>query len=171
MPVTPRKPAPALKVETLDGETFDLAGAHPRTFTMVVFYRGLHCPVCSKYLKDLDNRLGDFRKSGVEVIAVSCDDHERAVRSRDEWGLKELRVGYGLTLESARDWGLFVSSSIKEGEPGRFSEPGLFLIEPDGTLYAASIQSMPFARPSLAEVRQAIDFISRENYPARGEAA
>ena len=46
----------------------------------------------------------------------------------------------------------------------------MFLVRPDGTLYAASIQSMPFARPSFADVAQAIAFVAEKNYPARGEA-
>jgi hypothetical protein len=65
---------------------------------------------------------------------------------------------------------LYISASIKEEEPSRFSEPGMFLVRPDGTLYAGSIQSMPSGRPSFADVAQAIAFIAEKNYPARGEA-
>jgi len=62
------------------------------------------------------------------------------------------------------------SLAIKEGEPAQFSEPGLALVRADGTLYAIWIQSMPFARPHLNDVLSAIDFVIKENYPARGEA-
>ena len=55
-------------------------------------------------------------------------------------------------------------------EPEKFSEPGLFLVKPDGTLYAAFIQTMPFARPPLDQLLGAIDFIKEKDYPARGEA-
>ena len=51
-----------------------------------------------------------------------------------------------------------------------FAEPGLFLIRPDLTLYAASVQTMPFARPAFADVLNAVEFVTKNNYPARGEA-
>jgi hypothetical protein len=43
-------------------------------------------------------------------------------------------------------------------------------VKPDGTLYWASISTMPFARPHFDEMGQAIDFVLNKNYPARGEA-
>jgi hypothetical protein len=43
-------------------------------------------------------------------------------------------------------------------------------VKPDGTLYWASISSMPFARPNFSEIAQALDFVLSKNYPARGEA-
>ena len=58
----------------------------------------------------------------------------------------------------------------KEGEPLLFVEPGLVLIRRNGSLDRSSIQTMPFARPSFAEVLQAVTFITQQNYPTRGEA-
>jgi hypothetical protein len=95
---------------------------------------------------------------------------ERAAKSQEEWELASLPIGYGLGIEAARQWGLFISRGIKETEPAEFAEPGLFLVRPDGTLYAASLQTMPFARPHFADVLAAIDFITKNAYPPRGEA-
>jgi hypothetical protein len=50
-----------------------------------------------------------------------------------------------------------------------FSEPGVFLIKPDQTLYYGSTQTMPFARPSFADLLAAVDFAIQKDYPARGE--
>jgi hypothetical protein len=73
--------------------------------------------------------------------------------------------------DSARvEWGLFVSKGIKEGEPDEFGEPGLFLIRPDGTVYAEMLNSMPFGRPQLNELVSSIGWIVEHDYPARGEA-
>ena len=171
----PRQPAPALEVQTLDGELWRLADQRPESFTLAVFYRGLHCPVCSRYVKGLADQLGEFAARGVEVIALSTDDRERAERARREWQLGALRVGYGLTIEQARAWGLYISSSrgvTSAGveEPKQFNEPGLFLIRPDGTLYMAAVQSVPFARPHLDEVLKAVDFVKERDYPPRGDA-
>jgi peroxiredoxin len=162
--------APALDLPLLGGGHFNLADRHPRSFTMIVAYRGLHCPICKTYLRDLDRKLNDFAQKGVDVVAISTDTKGRAEQSKSEWGLERLPIAYGLTIEKAREWGLFISASIKENEPGLFAEPGLFLVQPEGTLYATSIQTMPFARPSFSDVLAAVDFVMQKNYPARGEA-
>jgi peroxiredoxin len=170
----PRQPVPALEVATLDRGTWRLADQHPEHFTLVVFYRGLHCPICSAYLGDLDRKLDAFEERGVEVIAISSDTEERARQSKDKWQLQHLTIGYGLDLDVARSWGLYISSSrgmTSAGveEPKLFSEPGLFVIRPDGTLYFASVQTMPFARPAFGDILKAIDFVIAKDYPARGE--
>ena len=38
---------------------------------MVVSYRGLHCPICGNYMRDLDRKMDDFKAAGVEVIVIS----------------------------------------------------------------------------------------------------
>jgi peroxiredoxin len=172
--LTPRKSVPALKVPTLAHGPFDLQNEKPAHFTMVVFYRGLHCPICAKYLLELGRMLPDFAQRGVNVIAVSSDTRERAQAMADKLNAPNLRVGYGLALANARDWGLYISTSrgvtsIGIEEPALFSEPGLFLVRPDGTLYYAAVQTMPFARPHFDEMIGALDFAIAKDYPARGE--
>lgn len=166
----PRQPVPNLKVPTLSGAHWKLGERKPENFTMVVFYRGLHCPICKTYLRDLDAKAADFAQRGVEVVVISSDSRERAEKTRQDWGLQNLDLGYGLPIPVARQWGLYVSKAIKDSEPAEFSEPGLFLVRPDGTLYCGSVNTMPFARPSFAEVMGAVDFVVKNNYPARGEA-
>jgi peroxiredoxin len=173
-PLIPRQPVPDLEVPTVDGDTWRLADRRPKAFTLVVFYRGLHCPVCSNYLGDLNRKADDFAGRGVDVIALSSDDAERAAEAKEKWGLDKLTVGYGVSLDKAREWGLYVSSGIGKTsigieEPALFSEPGLFLVRPDGTLYFGSVQTMPFARPGFADILKGIDIVIERNYPARGE--
>jgi len=173
-PLIPRQPVPALEVATVGGGTWKLADQTPENFTMVVFFRGLHCPICAGYLRNLQRKLDDFAEAGVTVIAVSPDSEARATTSKEEWGLDSLTLGYGLSLDDARAWGLYVStgrgptsSGIEETRV--FSEPGLFMVRPDGTLYFGSVQTMPFARPSFGEVLNAAKFVVEKNYPARGQ--
>jgi hypothetical protein len=54
-------------------------------------------------------------------------------------------------------------------EPAKFSEPALYLIRPDGSLYFGSVQTMPFAWPHFADILPAIDYVVKNDYPARGE--
>jgi len=166
----PRKPVPDLEVPTTAGGVWRLADRSPQNLALILFYRGLHCPICKVQMREWDGKLEELTKRGVDVIAVSTDTRERALKTREDWGLRNLTLGYGLSVEKAREWGLYISRSIKEIEPAEFSEPGLFLIKPDKTLFAAQVSTMPFARPPFADVVRAIDFVVQNNYPARGEA-
>jgi peroxiredoxin len=165
-----RKAAPPLDIDLIDGGRWRLAEAKPAAFTMIVVYRGLHCPVCKTYLGDLESRLPEFAKRGVEVVALSTDSRERAERARAEWGLNELRLGYGLPIATARDWDLYISTAIRDGEPPQFAEPGLFLVKPDGSLFYAARTSAPWGRPPLEQMLRGIDVAVERKMPARGEA-
>lgn len=170
----PRQKTPDLSVQTLDNGVFNLSEARSERGTVVCFYRGLHCPICANYLKDLEARVDEFAERGVAVIAVSSDTEERARAMADKIGAQKLRIGHGLTLKKAREWGLYISTSrgktsIGLEEPALFSEPGLFLVSPDQSLYYGSVQTMPFVRPHFSELVTALDFAIKNNYPARGE--
>ncbi len=167
----PRQPAPVLDLPLVGGGRFELAAATPDQFTLVVAYRGVHCPQCNKQLSELDSRLGELRDVGVdEVVAVSGDDQQRAERAVREWELTDLRVAYGMEEATMRAWGLYLSKGLTDGEPALFAEPGLFLVRPDRSLYSAHVQSTPFARPRLDELLKALEFVREKDYPARGEA-
>lgn len=175
MPLKPRQPVPALEFDLVDGDRWRLSEQRPAAFLMLVFYRGLHCPVCRRYTSELNGMIGEFDKRGVSTVITSTDSEERAKQAIAQWGLRKLNVGYGVPIETARKWGLYISSgrgvtSAGVEEPALFAEPGLFLVKPDATLYWLSISSMPFARPHFGEIVQAIDFAVSKDYPARGEA-
>mgnify|MGYP000846136296 CR=1 FL=1 len=74
----PRQPVPNLNLPLLEGGRFVLGAAPGERFDLVVFYRGLHCPICAKYLLELERLVPEFEKRGVRVLAASSDDAERA---------------------------------------------------------------------------------------------
>ena len=171
----PRTKSPELEVETLAAGCWRLSEQRPENFTMIVAYRGLHCPICSGYVRDLDRKVAQFRERGVEPVVISSDTEDRARETKESWGLENLIIGHGLSIDAAREWGLFISSSrgktsVGVLEPPLFSEPGLFLVRPDAALYASAVNTMPFARPNFGELMKALDFIIEKDYPARGEA-
>ncbi|MDH3666856.1 MAG: AhpC/TSA family protein [Paracoccaceae bacterium] len=172
----PRRKVPDLAVETLDHGTFDLGSETNERGTVVCFYRGLHCPICATYLAEFEKLVPAFAERGVGSIAVSSDDAVRARGMAEKIPAEALRIGYGLSLAKAKEWGLYISTgrgktSIGIEEPALFSEPGLFLINADQTLYYGSVQTMPFVRPHFRELLGALDFAIEKNYPARGEYA
>lgn len=170
----PRLPVPSLSVPLVGGERFVLGAQPGERFDLIVFYRGLHCPICTKYLIELERLAPEFQNRGVRVLAVSSDTAERAHSMAQKVKAANLPIGYDLDLQVARQWGLYISASrgktsIGIEEPAIFSEPGVFIVRLDGTLYYGSTQTMPFARPSFQDLLGAIDFAIANDYPARGE--
>jgi len=168
--VTPRKEVPRLIVDTVNGMMWNLRDQKPENLTLAVFYRGLHSPDCKLYLEELNSKFDEFREKGINIVCVSADNESLSEKTAIEWEVEKLTIGYDFSIEDARLWDLYVSKGINDSEPDTFFEPGLFLIKPDNTLYAALIQSMPFMRPDLEALLKTIDYILNNDYPARGEA-
>ena len=168
--VLPRQKVPALNFSLVGGGTWSMDAQTPEHFTMIVFYRGHHCPICKTQLNDLLSKKEDFAAAGVNVVAVSSNPQDLAEKSVEEWGLEGLDVGHSVDLADALEWGLHLSVG-REGtaEPELFSEPGIYLVRADGTLYFSSIQTMPFARPQFSDILGAAKFVIDNGYPARGE--
>lgn len=168
--LTPCLPVPSLEVKTLAGVDWRLDGRRPAHLTMIVFYRGFHCPMSKAYLKELDATWEHLVLRGIDAIAISSDDYRHAKRSQEEWILAHVPIGYGLTAETARAWGLYISKGAGPGEPDEFAEPGMFLVRPDKTLYACQISSMLFVPPRVRDILAALEVIRKYNVPARGKA-
>lgn len=172
--LVPRHPVPALNLPLTDGTRYVLGAAPGEKFDLLVFYRGLHCPICAKYLLELERLSEEFAKRGVQLVAISSDGQERAKQMAEKVSAKGVKFAYDLSLRSARQWGLYISAgrgktSIGIEEPELFAEPGVFLVRPDGTLYYGAVQTMPFARPQFQDLLGAVDFAVAKDYPARGE--
>ncbi|MGV8951382.1 MAG: peroxiredoxin-like family protein [Cypionkella sp.] len=172
--IFPRQRVPSLLLPLTSGGEFDLSRMQAESFHLLVFYRGRHCPVCKTQLGALQAQASAFAERGVTVTAISCDTKDRAESAVVDWNLPDLRIAYDLTPEQARQWGLFMTAtrgktSLGLDEPALFSEPGLFLISPDLTLFFSSVQTMPFVRPPAEDMLAAIDYIKKNDYPPRGD--
>lgn len=137
---------------------------------MLVVYRGKHCPVCRRYLKVMNELLGEFRANKVEVAVVSGDPQEKAEAEIVEEGWT-FPVGYDLSVPQMRQLGLYISNPRSEQETDRpFPEPGLFLINPEGKAQIVDISNAPWARPDLNYILGGVKVIHERNYPIRGTA-
>ncbi len=137
---------------------------------MLVIYRGRHCPLCTKYL----NQLEDFRERlqilGVDLAAVSADSKAQIDQHRTKLSVN-YPIYHGLSLEQMKSLGLYISHPRSEKETDHpFAEPGLFVLNQKGTIQVTDISNNPFVRPHLDSLVSGLDWIRRpeNNYPIRG---
>ncbi|WP_299694465.1 redoxin domain-containing protein [uncultured Tateyamaria sp.] len=162
------EPVGPLDIQTLDGRTVTIGRTTDR-WTMLFVYRGKHCPRCKRFLKKLNDMLGQWTDV-MDVLVVSADTADKAQSDKVEFGW-QFDLGYGLTEDQMRALGLYVSDPLSEAETSdRFAEPGAFGVRPDGTLMLVDISNGPAARPDLAELLDGMTFNIENDRPVRGTA-
>lgn len=168
------KPRVGEIIETFDissvnsDELITIGGTKDR-WTMLVVYRGRHCPRCKRYLNKLNDMLSSWTDV-MDVFVISADTKEKALADREEFGWN-FELGYGLTVDRMRELGLYVSEPLSEAETtDLFSEPGTFAIRPDGSLMLVDISNGPAARPDLDELLDGMKFNINNDRPVRGTA-
>jgi peroxiredoxin len=148
----------------------------PHMFTIVIFYRGMHSPPCLRHIQEVEQNYQLFLESGFKVVAASMDNREHAEKFESDVAASlnktklDVPILYNLTGEQARhDWSLYMSEKRPGSyQPDVFSEPGMFVIRPDNTIFMIQIQSCPFTRPSMAQLFDGLSFAADRNYPPRG---
>ncbi|WP_444886912.1 redoxin domain-containing protein [Microbulbifer sp. JMSA008] len=162
---------PAIEVAKLGGGKIQLGkmeGSFP--WQMVVVYRGKHCPLCTKYLRELNVLLPRYHEEGVYVTAVSADSAEKASEQMKEVK-PDFPIGYNLSIPQMQQLGVYISNPRSPEETDKpFAEPGIFVINEAGKLQIVDISNAPFARPDLQTLLMGIEFIRNpeNNYPIRG---
>ena len=111
--------------------------------TLLIFYRGLHSESCVRFLTGLAYYTRSLTKLGIEVVAVSADDRQRAMALAARLGRTDLRIAYGLSQEDAEVWGL--ESLNIAALP--FFEPAIFVLNKQRTQLYASPKETAFAMP------------------------
>jgi len=158
---------PVLAIPLLSGEIRHF-GPGERGWSMLVVYRGRHCPRCKTYLARLDGLLDAFGERGVTVTATSADPEDRARADRDEQGWR-FSVGHSLSLDDMAALGLYVSDPRSAAETDRpFAEPGLFVVNADGVLHIACVSNAASCRPDLDALLDGIRGIQNNGLPVRG---
>lgn len=165
---------PTLTVPQLGGDEVTLGAPQGgRDWQLVVVYRGMHCPMCTSYLKELNTLLPEFHALGVDVVAASADPESKAA---DQIAMvaPDYPVGYDLSITQMHQLGLYVSQPRSAQETDQpFAEPGIFVVNADGEVQVTDISNAPFARPDLKTLLGGLRFIKNpeNNYPIRGTLA
>ena len=172
--MTTSKPLPGAPIgvfnfPTIEGKEPITIGAPTDRWTLLIVYRGKHCPRCKKYLNKLNDALTSWTDV-MNVVVVSADTKEKALADREEFGWN-FDLCYGLSESQMRSLGLFVSEPLSDAETmGLFAEPGTFAIRPDGSLMLVDISNGPAARPDLEELLDGMKFNIDNDRPVRGTA-
>lgn len=162
----PNKSFPVISLSSVAGGEITIGGARDR-WSMLIVYRGKHCPRCKKYLNKLDKMLDNWHEL-LDVTVVSADPIEKAKADVEEFGWR-FDLCYGLTEDQMRTLGLYITDPLSPEETDRrFSEPGMFALRPDGTLMLVDISNGPAARPDLEELLDGMRFNIENGRPARG---
>lgn len=165
---------PPVTVPRLGGGTLDLADRSSATsWKLVVVYRGRHCPICTRYLDQLNTILPDLTELGVDVAAVSADSEIQATEQLAQI-TPGFPVGYDLSIAQMQTLGLYISGPRSGTDVLRpFAEPGLFVINEDGVIRIADISNVPFARPGLQLLLGGLKFLRgrADEFPINGTHA
>lgn len=136
---------------------------------MVIVYRGKHCPLCAKYFKQLEEMKATFEELNIGIVGISADPEEKALAFIEDTGTT-VPIGYNLSVDQMKPLGLFISDPRSPEETDRpFAEPGLFVVQGDGTTRIIDVSNAPFARPDLQTLAGGIKFLrANTDYPVRG---
>jgi peroxiredoxin len=162
---------PNIVVQTMDDDVLHLDAIPAESdWRMVVVYRGLHCPLCTNYLRQLNELLPQFKEQGIDVIAISADSKVKAQKHMAQVN-PQYPVAYGLTVEQMMTLGLYISEPRSAQETDTpFAEPGLFILNEEGKVQIIDIANAPFCRPDFNSILAGLTFIRdpKNNYPIRG---
>ena len=160
-----------ITVTAEDGSTRTLgSAADGADWQMVVVYRGKHCPLCTKYLNQLESFKDRLMDGKDELLAVSGDSLAQLEEHREKLEVS-FPVYYGLSQDQMQTLGLYISVPRSEQETDHnFAEPGLFVVNEDGNLHVVDISNNPFVRPELDALANGLEWIRNpeNNYPIRG---
>lgn len=167
--LTPGSTAPTLGFNTLRHGAFDLSADAPPGGTFLSFFRGGHCKWTRFYLKELDDRIGDFALRGIRVVALSSEGRDATQALVDRMQLIRLPMGYGLDVETtAAAWGLYLTRGATEDDaPALHWEPAQAWIRADGALGAIAVQSGPNLWADMTQTIRGIEN-TMNKHPERG---
>lgn len=165
------KQFPSITLNTLAGKQVKLGDKQTDAdWQLLVVYRGQHCPMCTKYLNQLESMHEDFKEASVEILAVSADSKSQVEKHLDDITVN-FPLAYGLSIEQMQSLGLYLSNPRSPEETDHvFAEPGLFVINQENKLHLVDVSNNPFARPELEVLLKGLKWLKdpENNYPIRG---
>ena len=179
--MTSPKPAagdlfPAIELSVLNGTRRSLAQARDGyDWLLNVVYRGKHCPVCTGYLRNLNAVLPELKGLGVDVLAMSADNAERAQLHMQEVE-PDFDVGCctGLSVAQMQSLGPYISGPRNGmNVAGPFCRAGVVHGQRDRAPADCRHLQRALRPPRFAEPCRGVRFLRglAEPYPVNGSFA
>lgn len=137
------QPAPDFTIDTTAGEKFTLAAKRGEGAVLLAFFPLAFTSTCTTEVCDFSAEYDAFAEQGVHVLPLSVD----AVPS-----LKEFRRKHDLRVHLGSDMKRDASRAYGVLRPEYVSERAYFLVDREGTLRWAHVESSPGHRRTNGEV-------------------
>jgi len=161
-PVSVGEGAPDFTLEDMQGNQVTLSAAKGKAPTVLVFYRGYWCPFCAHQLSELRSLLK--ANEPVRFLAISVDDHEKTKQLME----KIAADGNGpVNYTMLSDPGHKIIDAYGLHDPAydgkRFygiPNPAVYVIDKNGRVAWAKVESDYKVRPSNADIRAALESLN-----------
>ena len=161
-PVAVNEEAPDFTLEDSLGNQVSLSSARGKLVTVLVFYRGFWCPFCARQLAELRSLLKE--NESVRLLAISVDDHEKAKQLAEKIAADgKGSINYALLSDPDHKiidaYGLHdpaYNGQKFEGIP----HPAVYVIDKNGKVVWAKIESDYKVRPTNADIRAALESLN-----------
>jgi peroxiredoxin len=165
--------APLFKGKDQNGNSVVLSDLLKKGDVVIVFYRGKWCPVCNRYLSNLQDSLTYIKQRGATVVAVTPEIPESALKTtkrtdaefvivsdKDESIMRSYDVLFNVTKGYASKVGTFTFTNIRKnnGQDGaRLPVPATYIIGSDGLIKYKHFEIDYRSRASVNEMIKILD--------------
>lgn len=157
------RPAPPWSLSDTHGKSFSLAQFRGKP-VIVIFYLGFGCLHCAEQLQAFAPMAAEFRRHGIELIAVSTDNREDLKKSIDDYP-----GGMPFPLVSDAKLDVFRSYRVYDD----FEQTplhGTFLIDANGDVRWQDISYEPFMDPKFL-LEESLRLLNQQNGSGWGAAS
>lgn len=142
--------APAFVLKDVDGNEVSSEKLLAEQEIVVIFYRGEWCPVCTKYLSNLNDSLEYITAKGAKVLAIGPETLENSAKTKEKTDAdftilsdsdQKVAVAYevlfDVTDKYAKKVKTFLRTSIAENnnsDKAQLPVPATFIIGKDGVI-------------------------------------
>lgn len=142
--------APRIKAVSISGDNFDTEQLIKKGPVVVIFYRGEWCPVCNKYLSELNESLPAIQDYGATVLVISPELPENAALTAEKTEsdfnfiadtslqiLKDYDVLFDVTEKYQKKIKTFLHTDIAENNGSEIAQlpvPATYIISKEGVI-------------------------------------
>jgi peroxiredoxin len=167
--------APGFSLPAANGRIVTLDGLRADGPVVLTFYRGAWCPYCNIALRSLQQQHETIAARGARLVAVSPQIPDESLSLVEKHALafdvlsdigSDTAKQYGLAFDLPDDLGAvydrlgFDLQRVNAGHPRTLPIPATYVIDRDGTIRWAFVDSDHTRRAEPADILAALDFLS-----------